>query len=368
MFFAFIFTPKSIFVKRILLITTVAAVAIAACNNQPKQESQPVAVAVTTADAELMARAQDVFQPLPSVAINPENPITAEKTELGKLLYYDTRLSKTGNNSCNSCHNLATYGVDNLPTSKGDNGGFGDRNSPTVLNAALHSFQFWDGRAKDVEEQAGGPIINPVEMAIPSKDFLVAKLKDIKEYQEMFKAAFPAAKDAITYDNVQKAIAAFERTLITPSPFDKYLAGNHSAMTSEQKIGLKTFMNAGCTQCHTGSSLGGSTFQKFGVYGDYRELTHSKTDDAGKWKITKLEADRDMFKVPGLRNIAKTHPYFHDGSVADLEEAIRIMGKLQVDKELTEAQVKSIAAFLNALTGEVPAEAQKIPALLVAQK
>jgi cytochrome c peroxidase len=204
------------------------------------------------------------------------------------ILYYDTRLSKTGNNSCNSCHNLATFGVDNLPTSKGDNGGFGGRNSPTVLNAATHAFQFWDGRAKDVEEQAGGPILNPVEMAIPSKDFLIAKLKGIKEYNDMFKAAFPTETDAVTYQNVQNAIAAFERTLLTPSPFDKYLSGDHKALTSEQRIGMKTFMDAGCIQCHSGSNLGGAMFQKFGVFANYRGFTHSKTNDDGKIALSKL--------------------------------------------------------------------------------
>jgi cytochrome c peroxidase len=240
--------------NKIYALAFIAAGLLAACNNSSDNKDlgkADPAPGITTADRELLQRAQETFQPLPAKAINAQNPITDAKVLLGKHLFYDTRLSKTGNNSCNSCHNLATFGVDNLPTSKGDNGGFGNRNSPTVLNAATHAFQFWDGRAKDVEEQAGGPILNPVEMAIPSKDFLITKLKGIKEYNDMFKAAFPTASDAVTYENVQNAIAAFERTLLTPSPFDKYLSGDHKALTSEQRIGMKTFMDAGCIQCHS---------------------------------------------------------------------------------------------------------------------
>ncbi|MBK7147394.1 MAG: c-type cytochrome [Bacteroidetes bacterium] len=355
--------------KKTATLILLAVAFLAACNNSDKHEpgKGDPAPGITNADRELLQRAQETFQPLPAIASNAQNPITDAKVLLGQHLYYDTRLSKTGNNSCNSCHNLATFGVDNLPTSKGDNGGFGGRNSPTVLNAALHTFQFWDGRAKDVEEQAGGPILNPVEMAIPSKDFLIAKLKDIPAYRDMFKSAFPAASDAVTYDNVQNAIAAFERTLITPSAFDKYLSGDHKALTPEQRIGMKTFMDVGCIQCHSGSNLGGAMFQKFGVFADYRDWTHSKTNDQGKLDLTKLSADKDVFKVPGLRNIAKTHPYFHDGSVADLKEAVKIMGKVQLNKDLSEAQVQGIVDFLGALTGEVPAEAKKVPEMLASK-
>jgi len=355
--------------KKILTLTLIAGGLLAACNNSDKHEPGKAdpAPGITNADRELLQRAQEIFKPLPARADCAHNPVTDAKVLLGQHLYYDTRLSKTGNNSCNSCHNLATFGVDNLPTSKGDNGGFGGRNSPTVLNAATHEFQFWDGRAKDVEEQAGGPILNPVEMAIPTKDFLIARLKDIPAYRDMFKAAFPTAPDAVTYDHVQKAIAAFERTLLTPSPFDKYLNGDHKALTAEQRIGMKTFMDAGCIQCHSGSNLGGAMFQKFGVFADYRDWTHSKTNDQGKLDLTKLSADKDVFKVPGLRNIAKTHPYFHDGSVADLHQAVKIMGKVQLNKDLSEAQVQGIVDFLGALTGEVPAEAKKVPEMLASK-
>lgn len=354
--------------KKNVYVFLLAVTIIAACNNQGNQTEQTEASIVNPADKELLERAQAVFQPVGNIADCDHNKVTAGKVALGKMLYHDTRLSKTGNNSCNSCHNLATFGVDNLPTSKGDAGKFGDRNSPTVFNAAIHSFQFWDGRAKDVEEQAGGPILNPVEMAIPSKEFLIAKLKGVKEYQDLFKAAFPDDKDPLTYNNVQNAIAAFERTLVTPSAFDNYLKGDVNAMTAEQRDGLKQFMDVGCIQCHTGAALGGTMFQKFGVYADYRTACNSKVNDTGKMMVSKQENDKDMFKVPGLRNVAKTHPYFHDGSIADLNQAVKIMGKLQLNKDLSDAQVASIVTFLNALTADVSEDAKKVPYALVAQK
>ncbi len=206
---------------------------------------------------------------------------------------------------------------------------------------------------QDVEEQAGGPILNPGEMAIPSKDYLVKKLKATEEYPGLFKAAFPDDKDPLTYLNIQKSIAAFERTLLTPSPFDGYLKGDSTALTAEQKEGLKTFVDVGCIQCHIGVGVGGSSFQKFGVYRDYRTLTHSTRNDEGRMKVTKLESDKDVFKVPSLRNVAKTYPYFHDGSISDLKQAVITMGKAQLNKDLTEAEVSQIVVFLNSLTGTI---------------
>ena len=345
--------------KRVLILLPAAFSMLLSCTSKPETTTTTeTGVAANNTDKELLDQAKVFFQPLPAVAENAANPLTDEKIKLGKTLYFDTRLSLKGNNSCNSCHSLDKYGVDNLPVSKGDNGGFGERNSPTVLNAALHSFQFWDGRAKDVEEQAGGPILNPVEMAIPTKEFLVKRLKGVPEYQPMFKAAFPEAKTALTYENVQNAIGAFERTLITPSAFDKFLNGEVTAMTTEQKEGLHAFINTGCITCHTGPSLGGTMFQKFGLTADYRTFTHSKVNDEGKKKLTNQEADKDLFKVPGLRNISKTYPYFHDGSIADLGEAVKIMAKAELGKDLTDQEVKAIVSFLDALTGEVPAGAR----------
>jgi cytochrome c peroxidase len=304
---------------------------------------------------ELLERAQGLFAVLPANADNPENPLTEEKIALGKKLYYDTALSKDGNNSCNSCHNLSTYGVDNLKTSPGDKGEFGNRNSPTVLNAAFHTTQFWDGRAKDVEEQATGPIVNPVEMAIPSPEFIVNKLNKNDEYVELFAKVFP--EDKITFENIGKAIAAFERTLITPSDFDEYLAGEVTALTDKEKEGLKTFMDAGCITCHNGAQLGGNMFQKFGVHKPYWEATGSEVVDEGKFEVTSNESDKYFFKVPGLRNIEKTWPYFHDGSVESLDEAVAIMADVQLNKQLTDEEIENITAFLKTLTGEVPEEA-----------
>lgn len=311
-------------------------------------------------DGQIEAKAKKIFAPISTApAENPENPITEEKVKLGKMLYFDKRLSKEGNISCNSCHNLATGGVDNLSFSPGDDGGLGGRNSPTVLNAAFHSSQFWDGRMKDVEEQAGGPILNPVEMAIPSKEFLVERLSGIEAYKEMFAAAFP--ESGISYWNVQQAIAAFERTLVTPSRFDDYLNGNSQALTIAEKEGLKTFMNTGCITCHNGAMLGGNSFQKFGQFKEYWHYTGSDKVDEGRFEVTKNEADKFMFKVPSLRNVEKTWPYFHDGSVEELSEAIDVMARVNLREQLSEDEIHSIETFLKSLTGELPEGAAEAP-------
>ncbi len=300
-----------------------------------------------------------VFQVLnaPDSIARLDEPIV----NLGYHLYHDTRLSMKGNNSCNSCHNLNTFGVDNLSTSPGDEGKNGERNSPTTLNAALHAFQFWDGRAKDVEEQAGMPILNPVEMNIPNKQFLVDRLKKIPLYQDLFKKAFPDSKDPITYENLQKAIGAFERKLITPSRFDKYLAGDKSALTLQEKKGLVAFTTNGCTQCHSGALLGGNQYQKFGVYSNYWEHTGSKKIDEGKYVVTKDTNDKYIFKVPSLRNIEKTGPYFHDGSISSLDSAVKIMGRVQLGRQIDDEDTRNIVAFLKTLTSDIPNEYKKTP-------
>ena len=302
--------------------------------------------------------ARMMFQPLPKIAENTKNPITAAKIALGKKLYFEKQLSKDNTQSCNTCHNLDTFGVDNQPFSKGNDGKLGGRNSPTTLNAALHSTQFWDGREPDVEAQAGGPILNPVEMAMPSEEAVVKRLSGIKEYPDLFAKAFPE-DPKITYDNLKKAIGAFERKLITPSKFDTYLKGDDSALSTQEKQGLQTFIESGCIACHLGPLLGGNMFQKFGVYSEYWKATKSKNIDNGRFDLTKKEAEKYFFKVPSLRNIAKTGPYFHDGSVSDLKEAIAIMAKIQLNKDLTSKQVDDLAAFMNSLTGEVPAELKR---------
>jgi cytochrome c peroxidase len=312
-------------------------------------------------EQEIGQRARTIFKTLPALAENPDNPITPEKVALGKQLYFDVRLSKNQTQSCNTCHDLSTYGVDHKKKSPGDEGGEGDRNSPTVLNAALHTIQFWDGRAKDVEEQAGMPVMNPDEMNIPDEDFLIKRLKGIEGYQKMFAAAFPDDSDPIKFNNMEKAIGAFERTLIIPSKFDDYLKGNAGALSLAEKQGLKTFMDVGCITCHTGSLLGGNMFQKFGVHYNYWEYTQSDHVDDGRAKETGNEAEKYMFKVPSLRNVAETHPYFHDGSVNSLVEAIKIIAKVNLNRDLTDDETASIAVFLNALTGELPVELTQPP-------
>jgi cytochrome c peroxidase len=312
-------------------------------------------------DDKLVAQATTIFGVLPESANNPNNPTTDEKVLLGQTLFFDNQLSMDETQSCNTCHNLATYGVDNSPTSKGDNGGFGDRNSPTVLNAALHSTQFWDGREPDVEAQAGGPILNPVEMAIPSEAFLIERLKIDDNYTLLFTTAYPDQSEPYTYENIRLAIAAFERELLTPSKFDDYLKNDFSSLNEQEKNGMSLFIEEGCTTCHVGPLLGGNMFQKFGKYEDYWVYTKSEKIDKGKFTVTEVETDMYVFKVPSLRNIEMTGPYLHDGSVTDLSEVVKIMGKIQLDKDLTDEQIADIVAFLNTLTGTVPEKYQKAP-------
>ena len=344
--------------KNLLLLIAIIGLAIG-CNQQSGADQTNEDAIITAADTALMQSAQAWFQPLPVVAENPANPLSPGKIALGKALYYDKRLSKDENISCNSCHNLETFGVDNEATSDGDTGEKGDRNSPTVLNAALHFVQFWDGRAADVEEQAGGPILNPVEMAIPSEEFLINRLNTIDEYKDKFAEAFPGQENPITYDNVENSIAAFERTLLTRAPFDDYLEGNFNALNEQQRKGLNTFINAGCTMCHSGALLGGNMYHKFGIYDEYWKHTKSEKIDEGLAGITGEESQKFMFKVPSLRNVEKTFPYYHDGSVSELGEAIEIMAYTQLDKELTDQEIADIGAFLSTLTGTIPEEVLK---------
>lgn len=342
--------------SRIVLLLTLLVVAAFAIWYLGKNETAPVHkkdgyVALDqTEEAELRKKAETFFG---SVTNLPLEEISAEKIELGKRLFFDTRLSMDGTISCNSCHSLTNYGVDNLPLSPGDTKEVGNRNSPTVFYSSLHSMQFWDGRAKDVEEQAGGPILNPVEHNIPSEEFLEERLREIEMYQTMFKEVYPDDSQPITFDNITDAIGAFERQLNPKSRYDDWVDGDDSAMTTEEKLGLKAFINNACITCHNGPAFGGIMLQKFGIHGNYWELTMSEVIDHGLYDINNDEAYKFVFKTPGLRNIEKTHPYFHDGSVEDLEEAIRIMGELQIGKTISEKDVKSIKTFLQALTADI---------------
>jgi cytochrome c peroxidase len=305
----------------------------------------------------LVKQARALYGPVP--AANPALSTSSGRAQvkLGKMLFHDPRLSKSGVISCNTCHNLATYGVDSLPTSLGHGFVVGPRNSPTVFNAALHSRQFWDGRAKDVEEQALGPILNPKEMAMPASQAVIDRIVTIPEYVALFKAAFPGQKQPVNYPNVGRAIGAFERTLLTPSRFDRFLRGETAALTVREKRGLKRFLDIGCAGCHSGPAMGGMVFQKF-------ELPNRQGGgDLGRYELTKDPKDRYVFKAYSLRNIARTYPYFHDGSVWDLGEAVRLMAKIQHERDLTKSEVGDITAFLGSLTGAIPDDALKLPVL-----
>ncbi len=284
---------------------------------------------------------KQVFTALPGEAVNSTNPLNDAKVELGKMLYFDPRLSKSGFISCSSCHNLATGGVDNLPTSIGHGWQSGPRNAPTVLNAALLGTQFWDGRAADVEEQAGGPILNPGEMGA-TEELVLKRIGSMKAYVELFGKAFKSDKNPLKYENVAKAIAAFERTLLTPSRFDDYLNGDMGALSASELKGLGIFIDKGCAGCHNGVAVGGNSFQKFN-YGD----------DLGREEVTKDKSDRRVFRVASLRNVSVTYPYFHDGKVWDLKEAVMIMGEKQLGVKLTSAEADALVSFLGSLTGRL---------------
>lgn len=321
---------------------------------------------ISAEDKALLERAQATFKPLPDLAeMQKVRPFTEEQVKLGQQLWYENRLSKGNTVSCNSCHNLATAGVDNMPTSAGHKSQFGARNSPTALNAALLGSQFWDGRAADVEEQAGGPLLNPVEMANATEADATAKIAGIPEYQEKFKAAFPE-DGAVSFKNITTALGAFERTLLTPTRWDDYLKGNVSALSEQERKGVRAFMDNGCIACHNGVNLGGTMFQKFGlVDGPYWKHIDDPKHDKGRADVTKKAEDEFFFRVPGLRNVERTYPYFHNGSVWELDKAVNIMAKAQLGKTLAPEDTENIVAFLKALSGNVPESARTMPELPV---
>ncbi len=330
------------------------------------------AAQAATAEQEALHRiASALFAPLPEVADNPSNPVTADKAELGKMLYFDPRLSKSGFISCNSCHNVATYGVDNLPTSLGHLWAVGPRNAPTTVNAALHGTQFWDGRAPDVEAQAKGPVLNPIEMGIPHEDYAVDRIASIPEYVALFESVFPGQEQPLTYDNIANAIGAYERTLITSDRFDDYLEGDLDALSEDELDGLQAFVNLGCAGCHSGVALGGNMFARFGVVESYWEATRevvvttspTQPMDVGLFAVTHNSDDLYVFKVPSLRNITRTYPYFHDGSVWDLRDATQIMARVQLGRELDDETLDDLMAFFGALDGELPLQARILPIL-----
>ena len=302
---------------------------------------------------ELRDMAKEIFAPLPStIPAVQGNPITPEKIELGKALFFDPRLSASGVFSCNSCHNLATGGDDNLETSIGHGWQKGPRNSPTALNAVLNEAQFWDGRAEDLKAQAKGPVQAVVEMANTSENVVVT-LNSMPAYVGWFKSAFPEEADPVTFDNMAKAIEAFEATLITPAPFDAWLNGDDAAMSDDAKAGLALFVDKGCSSCHSGVNVGGHGYYPFGLV-EKPGAEILPVGDKGRFAVTETAYDEYVFRAAPLRNIALTAPYFHSGKVWDLKVAVEIMAESQLGEELAGPEAEQIVAFLESLTGTLP--------------
>jgi cytochrome c peroxidase len=304
-----------------------------------------VALAADVDAKALRTQALELIGPIPDKMPGADKD-TPALVQLGKELYFETALSKNNSQSCNTCHRVDENrgGVDNDPTSKGAFGERGGRNSPTTLNAGFQFAQFWDGRADDLKAQAKGPVLNPVEMAMPAEAEVVKRLDALPKYQGMFKAAFPGDPAPVTYDNMAHAIAAFERTLVTRDRFDDFLKGDDKALTATELKGLNQFLTQGCTTCHYGSVMGGQVYQKVGLVNPF------PSDDKGRSVVSKDEDDDFKFKVPMLRNIAITQPYFHKGQIATLEDAVRKMGWHQLGKNFTDEEVQALVAFLKTLT------------------
>ena len=294
----------------------------------------------------LIRKASRYLAPLPAEMPGAEND-TPQLIELGRKLYMDPRLSINDAQSCASCHPLDNQraGMDNLPRSPGAEGALGNRNTPTVLNAGWQFALFWDGRAKDLADQAGQPILNPVEMGMPDQQSVVDKLAALDEYQSAFRGAYPDSTAPITYANLTNAIAAFERTLRSESRFDDFITGNSEALDAEERNGLNLFIRINCVRCHDGPLLGGTLYEKLGAYAPFHNV-----EDQGRFEVTKKEEDRMVFKVVSLRNVALTGPWFHDGSATSLADAVRLMGRMQLEVEMEDEEVADIVAFLGSLS------------------
>lgn len=302
--------------------------------------------------AELRSSVSDLFDPVPERV-----EVVHEKMALGRRLYFDPQLSGDATISCATCHSMDHGGAEPRATSVGIGQQVGPINSPTVLNAAFNFKQFWDGRAADLREQAAGPVTNPIEMGGDWPQ-IFERLNADEAYGREFQAVY--GDDGIRQENVIDAIVEYESSLVTPSPFDAFLRGDDEAMSAQALRGLQRFVETGCTTCHRGRNLGGDSFQKMGLVQSYFELRGGEITEAdlGRYNVTRDEADRHHFKVPTLRNVALTSPYFHDGSHEDLPSAVRTMARVQLAKELSDEEVEDIVAFLEALTGELPAHAR----------
>jgi cytochrome c peroxidase len=334
---------------RLVAVTIVAVFAI------------PMALAAD--DTALLKEAQKVFQPLPKDTAIPESPITAERAHLGRLLFFDPRLSVDGNVSCATCHQPALYGSDALRKSIGVRQRVQARNAPTVLNTALSFVNNWRGDRESVEHQAVRALTAAGSSGQPDERAVIAQLERIPGYAPLFEAAFPNEPRPMTVSNIAKAIGAYERTLVTPSPFDAYLGGKVDALSPRERVGLEKFISTGCATCHNGVGIGGSLYRKFGVVADYWTATGSRDVDKGRFDVTNDPVDMYVFRVPSLRNVAMTPPYFHDGAVASLPEAVRIMANIQLGTILSEEDTRDIVAFLGSLTGKLPEQFVNAPIL-----
>jgi cytochrome c peroxidase len=322
------------------------------------------AVQAQETEPPLLEKARQLFKSLPESMATQEFPATAMQVELGRQLFFDPRLSLDGTVSCATCHRPALYGTDALAKSIGIEHRPNARNAPTVLNAALQFKAHWIGDRANVEEQAMKSLTGHASFGNPDPATVIKKIKALAGYEAEFKQAFPNDPKAVKPENWGKAIGAYERTLVTPAPFDAYLNGDAKALTPQAQNGLKAFIEIGCVSCHNGVGVGGSSFQKFGVFEDYWQQTGSQAIDEGRFTATKEAADKYIFKVPSLRNVAMTPPYFHDGSVSTLPQAVRVMGKVQLGKALSDQEINDLVAFLNGLTGEQPENFVTEPVLM----
>jgi cytochrome c peroxidase len=305
-------------------------------------------------DQELLNQARTLFQPLPGDMATPGFPVTKERVALGRSLFFDTRFSIDGNLGCVTCHQPGLYGTDGRPRSIGVKGRPHPRHAPTVLNAPLQFVIHWRGDRVNAEDQVAQSLLSPITSGQPDENALLARVNGIAGYAPLFRQAFPADPKPVSRRNMALATGAFERTLVTPSRFDDYLKGNVEALSAGERAGLAKFIDAGCIACHSGAGVGGGMYQKFGVLEDYWKATRSDPIDKGRAEVTNNDADLYMFKVPSLRNVAMTPPYFHDGSVATLPEAVKVMARIQLGTTLEDNEVADIVSFLASLTGPLP--------------
>jgi cytochrome c peroxidase len=321
--------------------------ACAPVQKPPASTPAPVAQTATPGQV-LLGRARERLAPLPQA-----EPQAAAQVALGRKLFFETRVSADGQVGCVSCHLPEKWATDGLPQAKGTSGRINPRNSPTVFNAFLQFSEHWRGDRESVEDQARRALLGPPSFGLASEADATAKLNALG-YAAQFQAAFPGDPEPVSVPHWGSAIGAYERTLLTPAPFDAFLSGNEAALSSAEQAGLTLFLDTGCAECHDGPLVGGRSFKKFGRFVDYVMLTHSDHDDTGRFDVTHEEGDRHVFKVAALRNVEHTAPYFHDGSVSSLSDAVAIMAKAQLNVDLTADAIASIVTFLKALSGPVP--------------